>query len=60
MLFTANRHALDLLRTIGARESWVEPEPEGLPLYDGRTGEMRRVGLSPWSWLLPSPPAARG
>jgi len=54
VLFTANGHALDLLKTIGARDRWIEPEPKGLPLYDGRTGEMRRVGLSPWSWLLPS------
>ena len=54
VLFTANGRALGLLRTVGARERWCEPEPTGLPLYDGRTGEMRRVGLSPWSWLLPS------
>ncbi len=54
VLFTANGRALDLLKTIGARERWFEPEPEGLPLYDGRTGTMRRVGLSPWSWLIPS------
>jgi hypothetical protein len=54
VLFTANGRALDLLRTVGARDRWFEPEPKGLPLYDGRTGEMRRVGLSPWSWLFPS------
>ncbi|MBM1175133.1 hydroxysqualene dehydroxylase [Microvirga arabica] len=54
VLFTANGRALDLLKTVGARERWCEPEPKGLPLYDGRTGEMRRVGLSPWSWLRPS------
>ncbi len=54
VLFAANRHALALLETIGARDRWIEPEPGGLPLYDGRTGEMRRIGLSPWSWLLPS------
>ena len=55
VLFTANTRALDLLKTIGARERWLEPEPEGLPrLSMGATGAMRRVGLSPWSWLLPS------
>jgi uncharacterized protein with NAD-binding domain and iron-sulfur cluster len=54
VLFTANGRALDFLKAVGARERWLEPEPTGLPLYDGRTGEMRRVGLSPWSWLLPS------
>jgi hypothetical protein len=54
VLFTANGRTLDLLKTVGARDRWFEPEPKGLPLYDGRTGEMRHVGLSPWSWLLPS------
>lgn len=54
VLFTANDRTLDLLRAIGARDRWIEPEPGGLPLYDVRTGDVRRVGLSPWSWLLPS------
>jgi len=54
VLFAANRRALAFLKTVGARDRWIEPEPRGLPLYDGRTGETRRVGLSPWSWLLPS------
>jgi hypothetical protein len=54
VLFAANRRALALLKTVGARDRWIEPEPSGLPLYDGRTGETRRVGLSPWSWLRPS------
>ena len=54
VLFAANRRALALLKTVGARDRWIEPEPGGLPLYDGRTGETRRVGLSPWSWLRPS------
>ncbi|WP_262028454.1 FAD-dependent oxidoreductase [Microvirga sp. Mcv34] len=54
VLFSANGRALELLKAIGARDRWIEPEPKGLPLYDGRTGELRRVGLSPWSWLLPS------
>lgn len=54
VLFTANRRALNLLRSVGARERWIEPERRGLPLYDARSEEMRRVGLSPLSWLLPS------
>ena len=54
VLFAANRRALALLKTVGARDRWIEPEPGGLPLYDGRTGETRRVGLSPLSWLRPS------
>jgi len=54
VLFTANTHALDLLKAVGARDRWFEPEPEGLPLYHGRTGEMHRIGLSPWSWFSPS------
>ncbi|WP_414472918.1 FAD-dependent oxidoreductase [Microvirga sp. M2] len=51
VLFTANRHALNLLKTVGARDRWIEPERKGLPLYDTRTGRMRQIGLSPWSWL---------
>jgi len=54
VLFTANVRALDLLKTVGARENWFEPEPKGLPIFDRPTGAMRRIGLSPWSWLLPS------
>lgn len=54
VLFTANRRALSLLKDVGARDRWVEPEPKGLPLHDLKTGIARRVGLSPWSWLLPS------
>ncbi len=54
VLFTANEHAINLLKTIGARSQWFEPEPKGLPLYHGRTGEMQHVGLSPWSWLFSS------
>lgn len=54
VLFTANRHALNLLKRIGARDRWMEPERKGLPLYEMRTGTMRRIGLSPWSWLWPS------
>ncbi|WP_134500485.1 hydroxysqualene dehydroxylase [Microvirga pakistanensis] len=54
VLFTANRQALNLLKAVGARDRWIEPERTGLPLYDARTGAMRRIGLSPWSWLRPS------
>jgi predicted NAD/FAD-dependent oxidoreductase len=54
VLFTANRHALALLKAVGARHRWIEPERKGLPLYDLPTGQMRQVGLSPLSWLLPS------
>ncbi|MBM6593477.1 hydroxysqualene dehydroxylase [Microvirga pudoricolor] len=51
VLFTANRCALDLIETVGARHQWIEPEPEGLPLLDARTGRLSHVGLTPWSWL---------
>lgn len=54
VLFSANTHALDFLKDIGARDRWFEPEPNGLPIYDQRVGEMRQIGLSPWSWFLPS------
>ncbi|HZH09361.1 MAG TPA: FAD-dependent oxidoreductase [Microvirga sp.] len=54
VLFTANRRALKLLKAVSARERWVEPERKGLPVYDLHTGAMRRIGLSPWSWLRPS------
>ena len=35
-------------------ESWIEPEPDGLPVLDLATGEAHRIGLSPWSWLRPA------
>ncbi|KLK91969.1 hypothetical protein AA309_16175 [Microvirga vignae] len=54
VLFTANRHALNLLKAVGARDRWIEPEPKGLPIHDMRTGTKQRIGLSPWSWLWPS------
>ncbi|SCY25431.1 hydroxysqualene dehydroxylase [Microvirga guangxiensis] len=54
VLLTANRNALSLLKSIGARDRWIEPERKGLPLYDLPTKVMHRVGLSPWSWLRPS------
>jgi len=54
VLLTGNWHALNMLKAIGARDRWIEPERKGLPLCDMRTGTMRRIGLSPWSWLRPS------
>lgn len=54
VLFAANRRALALVESIGARENWIEPEPDGLPVYDAQSGCLVRVGLSPWSWLRPS------
>lgn len=49
-LLGANRAALGFLVRIGAREGWVEPEPEGLPVLDLRDGAARRVALSPLGW----------
>jgi hypothetical protein len=54
VLLTANPRALAFIDAVGARDGWVEPEPEGLPIYDARDGSLRRVGLSPWSWLSPA------
>jgi len=54
VLFSANKRARTLLNAIGAQDRWIEPEPKGLPLYDLQTGRIQRIGLSPWSWLLPS------
>ena len=54
VLFSANRTTLGILETIGARDRWVEPEPDGLPVVDLVGGSMQRVGLSPWSWAIPS------
>lgn len=54
VLLTANKRALGLIEAVGARRSWIEPEPEGLPVYDARNGRLARVGLSPASWLRPS------
>lgn len=49
-LLGANRAALRFLDRIGARDGWVEPEPEGLPVLDLRDGSARRVALSPLAW----------
>jgi hypothetical protein len=54
VLLTANRRALGLIERVGARGAWIEPEPDGLPVYDARNGRLARVGLSPASWLRPS------
>ncbi len=51
VLFTANRRALALIDAAGARDGWIEPEPDGLPVYDADNGRLARVGLTPWSWL---------
>lgn len=49
-LIGANRAALDFLSAIGAREHWVEPEPDGLPVLDCADGSARLVALSPLGW----------
>ncbi len=49
-LVGGNRAALRFLERIGAREGWVEPEPEGLPVLDLSTGRAARVALSPLGW----------
>lgn len=49
-LVGANRAALGFLAAIGAREGWVEPEPEGLPVLDLADGSARRIALSPARW----------
>jgi hypothetical protein len=50
-LLGANRAALRFLIAIGAREGWVEPEPQGLPVLDLADHSARRVALSPFGWL---------
>jgi hypothetical protein len=50
-LLGANRAALRFLGAIGAREGWVEPEPQGLPVLDLADHTARRVALSPLGWL---------
>lgn len=50
-LLGANRVALRFLDAIGARDAWVEPEPDGLPVLDLADHSARRVALSPIGWL---------
>jgi glycine/D-amino acid oxidase-like deaminating enzyme len=50
-LLTANRAALSFLARIGARDGWVEPEPDGLPVLDLADGSAHRVALSAGGWL---------
>lgn len=51
VLFTANRRALALVARIGARGEWIEPEPDGLPVWDADAQRLFRIGLSIASWL---------
>ncbi|MBB3973912.1 hydroxysqualene dehydroxylase [Hansschlegelia beijingensis] len=53
-LLSCNTAATGFLKAIGALGDWVEPEPDGLPMVDARTGTARCVGLSPFSWLDPN------
>lgn len=49
-LLGTNRVAFRFLSAIGAREGWVEPEPQGLPVLDLADGSARQVALSPHGW----------
>jgi hypothetical protein len=53
-LLGANRAALRFLASIGGREGWVEPEPEGLPVLDLGDHSARLVALSPLGWTRPA------
>ena len=61
VLLGINRRALAMLDRTDARDRWLEPEPDGLPLVDVRTGNAHRVSLTPASWLVPAyrPPGMR-
>lgn len=50
-LLGANRAALRFLVAIGARDGWVEPEPNGLPVLDLADHTARLVALSPLGWV---------
>ena len=52
-LMGANHAALRFLADIGAREGWVEAEPEGLPVFDLADGSARRIAASPLAWRPP-------
>ncbi len=49
-LIGGNRAALAFLGAIGARDAWVEPEPDGLPVLDLADGSARRIALSGFGW----------
>ena len=53
-LMGANRAALRFLADIGAREGWVEAEPESLPVFDLADGSARRIAASPLAWRDPN------
>ncbi len=63
-LMGANHAALRFLDAIGARDGWVEPEPDGLPMLDLADGSARRIAAAPLAWRDPArrPPGltARG
>ncbi|WP_372623202.1 FAD-dependent oxidoreductase [Falsiroseomonas sp.] len=50
-LLGANRVALRFLSAVGARDAWIEPEPDGLPVLDLADHSARQVALSPMGWL---------
>ncbi|MDB5414869.1 MAG: FAD-binding protein [Rubritepida sp.] len=49
-LIGCNTAALGFLDSIGARQFWLEPEPDGLPVLDLADGSARTVALSPFGW----------
>ena len=53
-LMGANHAALRFLADIGAREGWVEAEPESLPVFDLADGSARRIAASPLAWRDPA------
>ena len=53
-LMGANHAALRFLADIGAREGWVEAEPESLPVFDLADGSARRIAASPLAWRDPN------
>lgn len=53
-LMGANHAALRFLAAIGARDRWVEPEPEGLPVIDLADGSARRIAAAPFAWRDPA------
>ncbi len=53
-LMGANRAALRFVDAIGARDRWIEPEPEGLPVMDLAEGTVRRIAPTPAAWRNPA------